>query len=403
MLEREKTSGDRLLILLPVAAMASVFVLPMPMDSLLGIVILVLLVRRVRAGRGIPAEYRDPLLLCALLLVMLLGLSVLRTGGSAEAIAQVWLRILLWLCVVLALSLACREPEPLRRTFSRWVACAAGIGALICLGIADDPFAAGYRLEGFFRLNSPGKLGYMYAAVPPILLAGMPGERPVWRLLMGGVFALSLLIVYLTDTRAAWLGAALGLLVLGIAWRAGNRKRFFAITATCIVALGLVVGVVLLLAGEELRQALLPRGDSYRLTIWRFHLREILERAPLFGQGMLRELTVTSGPRTFHGAHNMYLATALHTGVVGLCNLLVLLAWMVLRLSANLDKPLARMALSLLCVGLAVFTFHGDRLIDKLNFVYFAIWLPLGVALALAWREQRLPLFAPQPAFRGRR
>jgi len=380
---------DELLILLAVAAMASVFFLPMPMDSLLGIAILVLLVRRVRAGQGIPAEYRDPLMLCALLLIMLLGLSVLRAGGTASAVTQVWLRILLWLCVVLALSLACRDPEPFRRMFSRWVTCAAGIGALLCLGIADDPFAAGNRLEGIFRLNNPAKLGYMYAAVPPILLAGMPGERPLWRLLMGAVFALSLLIVYLTDTRAAWLGAALGLLVLGIAWRAGTRRRFFAITATCIVALGLVVGGVLLLASEELQQALLPRGDSYRFTIWRFHLREILEHAPLFGQGMLRELTVTAGSRTFHGAHSVYLAMALHTGFAGLALLLILLAWMVLRLSVHLDKPVARLALSLLCVGLAVFTFHGDRLIDKINFIYFTIWLPLAVALALAWREQR--------------
>lgn len=394
-------SGDRLLTLLPVAAMASVFVLPMPMDSVLGIAMLVLLARRARAGRGLPGEYRDPLLLCALLLIVLLGLSVLRAGGPALAIAQVWLRGLLWFCFVLALSLACREPEPLRRLFSRWVTCAAGIGAVICLGMADDPTAAGNRLEGVFRLNSPGKLGYMYAAVPPILLAGMPGERPVWRLLMGGVLALSLMIVYLTDTRAAWLGTVLGLLVLGIAWRAGDRKRFFAITATCIAALGLMAGAVLLLADEELRQALLPRGDSYRFTIWGVHLREILDHSPLLGQGMLLELTVPSGRMTFHGAHSMYLATALHAGLLGLCNLLVLLAWMVLRLSAHLDKPVARLALSLLCVGLAVFTFHGDRLIDKINFVYFALWLPLGVALALAWRERHAATVAAGPATGG--
>ena len=30
-----------------------------------------------------------------------------------------------------------------------------------------------------------------------------------------------------------------------------------------------------------------------------------------------------------------------------------------------------------------VYTFNGDRLIDKFNFVWFATWFPLGIALSL--------------------
>ena len=128
---------------------------------------------------------------------------------------------------------------------------------------------------------------------------------------------------------------------------------------------------------------LLPRGDSFRLQIWSDHLHYILDEVAIFGGGYLASLEMDLGNTTTTGAHNMYLSVALQIGLPGLALFLTIIAWTALRLYRHLELPLARMALGLLACSLVVYVFNGDRLLDKVNFIWLATWLPIAVALSL--------------------
>jgi len=86
----------------------------------------------------------------------------------------------------------------------------------------------------------------------------------------------------------------------------------------------------------------------------------------------------------------MYLSVGGHIGLPGLTLFLGLLLWISLRLFRNLNAAPARLGLCLLVAGCAMFIFNGDRLIDKVNFVWYVVWFPLAVALSFnPWADNR--------------
>ncbi len=369
-------------LLLAIALLASIYLLPMAADAVLGLALLYVAATGGELKKQCHVLLDDALGKLTLLLVIYLCLSVLWSSQwELQDLAQTWMRALLCLCVLITLANTSPQSAAAHTFMSRAIAVSVVLSALVCIALwLQNPPDDG-RLNGLFRLNNPGKAGRSYAAALPFLLFAFLVHSGRWLATLGILLATAAVI--LTDTRAAWLGAFAGAATVLLSTWHGNRKRFLRLGILTIAVCAAVLAGFALHPDPEVRALLLPRGDSFRLQIWSDHWHYILEEVAIFGGGYLASLEIDLGNTTTTGAHNMYLSVALQIGLPGLALFLTIIGGTALRLYRNLELPVARMALGLLACSLVVYVFNGDRLLDKVNFIWLATWLPIAIALSL--------------------
>ena len=371
---------------LMVLLLASVFVVPMPFDALLGLP-LVAAVCMLSEGRSVRRSLLgDHVFWLGVVLVLYIACSTFwSTAANARGIGQVWLRASGNIAFFVALSLVLNQRAGFASVLNRIVVAGAAIGivAALLLYVMEPP--ADGRLEGLFRLANPGRAGRTWCVVLPFSLTLILRERGAWRGF--GVLASALLLVaiLLSGTRSAWIAVVICLLAYGVALAQPQWRRFSlwfgAGLALCFAAAWLV------LQDPSSQAALLPRGDSYRLGIWAATATDLFASKPWYGWGQLSEHWTWVGDQNFRGAHNLYLSVMWQGGLAGLLLLFAMVAAVALRLVGQLRRIEARIGLTLLLMGCTVFFFSGDRLIDKVNIIYFVFWAPLGIALALRLQD----------------
>ncbi len=375
--------------------LAGVFLLPMGADAVLGMGMLIWLCRWPHAGLYARALSSDPLFIFAAILLLYLGLSVNWSDGATwQDHAQVWLRIAYVIVFVSSLAVALQNPDFLRQV-CRFVTVAALISALLCLAwFAHNGGDLG-RLTGLLRYENPGRAGRLFCAALPFIGIYWSLETDRWRRLapFAGIAVLSAIIA--TDTRSAWLGACLGVSALLFAYIQKSGARH-VIHLGCAIAL---LAAAVLFAIQELPRTdwLFPRGDSFRLSIWSAYLQDVLNGPLWFGWGQATDHWVVVGDEQFRGAHNLYLSVLGQAGLPGLFLFVTILVWSSVRVLRNLNNPAARLGWSLLVIGASVFLFSGDRIIDKVNLIWYVVWVPLAIALALSLEATPL-LSRPAPS-----
>lgn len=361
--------------------MGSVFLVPMAVDTVLALGLLFLLLTDAEVAESAGRFTRDPLFWCGSTLLLYLGMSVFWSSGVGwMGVGQIWLRLFFIIGFTLMVAASQQElPESGTRILHAVILGVLVSSVIIIIWFYFSPPTDG-RLQGLFRFDNPGRAGRMYAATLPFALCAIQLSRGRWRVLAGCALVAAFAVVVLTDTRAAWLAAVVGMLVYVIAALQRDALKF--------TGLLLLTGVVAMLlawwAVEDpgMRSALFPRGDSFRLGIWNAHINELLEGNYWFGRGQLVDRWVVVDGQKFRGAHNMYLSMLGHGGVPAFILFFTMLFWTGSRLLQNLDQPQARLGLALLLAGCAAFLLNGDRIIDKVNFIWFVLWYPLGIALA---------------------
>ena len=371
--------------------MGSIFVMPMAADVIWGIGLLLVLLRCPGTANNIRLIAHDPLFWCVAALLLYLAASVLWSPqAKLVSVTQVWLRTLYILCFFLALVAAIRELPG----FESRVCRAVTLGALACALVASIRFygevPAEERLQGLLRFDNAGRVGHIFSVALPFILCTLLAGRACWRTI--GVCALLSVgtAMLLTGTRTAWLSSAIGLLVYGLATRPGLQQRplrWAAMFAVCC-AISCILLAVWAISSADAPAILFPRGDSFRLEIWSAQLRDIATYHLWYGWGQLHDHWVVVDGMRFRGAHNMYLAVLGHLGISGLLLFCAVLVWTGMRLLVQLELSHARLGLSLLIAGCAVFIFSGDRLVDKVALVWFVLWFPIGIALAIGVRRQ---------------
>jgi len=174
------------------------------------------------------------------------------------------------------------------------------------------------RVMGTF--GNPIFFGVYLAASLPLLLWNIESEtRPAFRRLSGLSFVLSLLALYWTQTRAAWIAAAAALTVTAV-FRRYRSKRFWPV----------VILLMMVLAGFAVKTRSVWSRDQAHILIWRDTLR-LFWNHPLAGVGLGEfhvhfpsvagaDLKAKWPPEQFivNYAHNEYLQIAAETGWVGL-------------------------------------------------------------------------------------
>jgi O-antigen ligase len=280
----------------------------------------------------------------------------------------------------------------------------AAAATLLC-SVALYAFLQGVQQYQDGWYGGPGDLSSaLLMLMPAVLAAGWYGNRSGSPKALPLALALALFILvaaYTTLNRTVWAGLAIELLLLGglvaIRKKDGTSRRVRS--AAVVLAVSVVAGCALIAARVQVeRQEADPNtavGKDLRLRIWPEVLQRV-EAAPLtgygFGRGLFRhELTDEFGNGLIWHAHNLFLDTALQTGIPGLLLFLLLLGvvvregWGALRRGVDDGTVACGLALLGVVTGMAVRNMT-DTLLVRQNALFF--WAMAGFLLGAIERRR---------------
>jgi O-antigen ligase len=197
---------------------------------------------------------------------------------------------------------------------------------------------AGGAIRADVTLANPDFLGIFLAMLLPVALGKLISQRPLYnRILAANLVVVLTIALVLTYTRAAWIGALIGTLVV-LSLRRGQVHVWPALAfgAALLIAVALIagakatqtgsnqVGVVNTIYARVVSIADLSAGsESHRLQIWRDTLPLIASR-PIFGYGpdtfglvFPKFETANQQGTLWDKAHEEVLGTAATQGIVG--------------------------------------------------------------------------------------
>ena len=299
---------------------------------------------------------------------------------------SIWIRVALILSFVIAFA-ECQ----LRGQLQTWVAqglTLTGIGAvLLAIGnfFVTDP--ADGRLNGMGQLDTHVIAALIYGVVALFALQQLiVAESWLRKLAYGSAVVAIIIAIVLSDSRNAWVSFGIGAVLLTVGYRA-KAPGEFAVSAITILGVGFI-GLLIALLDAELRDLILPRGDSFRLEIWQGVLERVGQDSWALGRGILSPEQVVSSSGTFDHPHNMYLAILDQGGLVGLVLYLSMIVSTAVVLLTNFRYNDAKLGISILGLGLSAHLLDGHELVDKVGASWFLIWLPVAIALGFCWRSE---------------
>lgn len=363
---------------------------------------------------------RTPFNLTLVLWGLALAVGILVSADPAETLSKATgalLGLAVWRYTVVAV------------TNRRGVAVAVGLLLLICLAFsltgllslrdlpkipvltAANPFR-NLALPGLDRLTThPNQLAALIALFLPLLVSLAAAPRPGWRWPRVGLAVVAVLVVailLLTQSRGGWLATAAGLLALLALWAAilppSRARRALALAVLAVVLVG--VAGALWVGPQTLWELWVNPPQStalgtlstlgVRRELWPWAVTAIGD-FPFTGVGLgafrqvvfrLYPLPPWPGYDIGH-AHNIFLQTALDTGLPGLVVYVAILfvaaavAWRV----ARRDRGFRPVSLGLLAglVGLHVFGLADALVIGAKPALVF--WLALGVLASMNKEE----------------
>jgi O-antigen ligase len=316
-----------------------------------------LLGNTIRRG-GLPRLARSRVTWALLAYVLIRWLTAIRSVAPAQSVwGDPGWRSGLWLMLagVIVFVLARQQLTTPERRESAITAILIGSGLVAAYGVAQylNPFDHQEVVRTASTMAHPNLLAAYLAMVMPLAAARvLTGKRRVW---WGGLLALQSLCLVTTYSRAGWLAAASGLAVLGIVrfWAAGRHRLAQGLAVLLVIGLVALLTLSLLppLPGsaphalQTLTSMFRWNGATAQIRLygWRASLDAIRAR-PLLGYGpatfgfvleryLPPELAPFSGAAALgRRTHNVYLETAVESGLIGLAAYLALLAAVLLPL-----------------------------------------------------------------------
>ena len=233
------------------------------------------------------------------------------------------------------------------------------------------------RLYALGRLSNPviGALSYGFAVV----LAAYMFLNETRRLASAGYLFAILLFVFaivLTGSRGAYLALAAALSVGVLLHYPANRKlQVFGVAGTLLALLA----AAYFLLGPE---ALFSRALSFRPEIWSEFISRTITSNVWIGTGMTTDSEFQLPELLIQHPHSAFIATFYYGGLIGLALYLGLVLRAIQSLAGMGQNSVRLLGSMLLAFGLTATALDGNELIEKVNYLWFLVWLPVGLALA---------------------
>lgn len=235
-----------------------------------------------------------------------------------------------------------------------------GLGTLAAAGGLTDVLVHRYDVAASFLSRSNDLAAYLLLTLPLSLVLSAAEARS-WRTIGRLAFTMQLLALVLTQSRAAFLAAGVGMVLLFLLSAGVQRLRMAITVAGTVLIGGIVAGPQLLQLGSrfgQLLQALLGSAEETS-TPWRAALLRAAVRIgqdhPWLGTGPGTYSTASRAYQDTAGfysinAHNFYLQLWAEVGALGVLAWGVILGgvivaiWQVRQLPAEIRTPSAALA-----------------------------------------------------------
>lgn len=326
-----------------------------------------------------------------------LGLLANALAANSSSSVRQLLMILLFSLVVIAVG--GKDGRFWRIVLSVGALAGAGFAIFSMLHKAQlGEFSLAYRTMNIHDSGVPGVadfgitieagMNYAFSFIVALWLAVRSRRWPMislWSLcaLLQGIY------IYFTFSRAAWMAALIGAVVLVLVATRGRVRRM----TLGLIGLG---GVAAVIGGyHQLAYEFGSRGLTHRDEVWQTVIQRVGEHW-WFGHGahsVLGDVVLSTG-QVVHNPHSLYLEVLYQFGGVGLASLLVMLLaslWTLWRSRASM----APLWFAVLSASTVVFMVEMHFFIAAPNVVWMWLWLPLAGALGAASRQDQAPRKAP--------
>lgn len=258
------------------------------------------------------------------------------------------------------------------------------LGALI--GLLDilifyGSYPLSFRLEGAFVVKNPNEIGALFGILT--LLAFYQWLRAITiKQSIHYIVLIAVLVVplALSQSRGAWIALVISS-VIAVFYSRPSRQKFIFLLGAVLVSLGVFYySMASSLAAERFM-------IGFRDDIWQevFH-RSIVDHFWL-GLGMEKfEKIIVPDAGVFDHAHNVWLDTFYHTGLIGLFLALLHVFYVLQKF-----KP-TQLQISLylwLMFGLTASLFDYRTFFWQIDFKWFLFWIPVGLISAVHIQESR--------------
>ena len=268
---------------------------------------------------------------------------------------------------------------------------AAGLAALSMIISHIQDHDVFYRMSGFGSLENPLVAANCFG----IALCFLVLDRTHWPYKGHYVAALLLITaILMLQTKSTIIALTVAAVTYWCTHSERSRlAKTLVPTSFILCALG-ALGATYLLAPQHF--TIEPTGlnlTSFRITIWQAYLNDLWSSGDiLFGQGLLANTYIANPYKEafinypalyfFEHPHSLLLSTVYYSGIVGG---ILLLVHYILQIASSLTPGalfrrqgmIALLAYCCVCLLL-----DGNKLVDKINFVWILFWLPAALLSA---------------------
>jgi hypothetical protein len=232
------------------------------------------------------------------------------------------------------------------------------------------------RMYALGRLRNPviGALSYGFAMTLAIYMLLTESRRAVKIGYMGAILVFTTAII-LSGSRGVYLALIASTSIAILLSYPSNRKlQTLGVLTTVLI----FFAIAALFLGPDL---LFKRALSFRPEIWSEFVSRTIDSSVWIGLGMSANSEFQMPELLIQHPHSAFIATFYYGGIVGLSLYLGLILKSISALNETGTTNVHLLAAMLLAFGLTATTFDGNEILTKVNYLWFLVWFPIGLAL----------------------